>query len=124
MSLKYTVVLVWAICLSCKVVMTGCEVVLVNRNVTDSFRVGKDGCTSDKSVCKSNATCQPDGSCFCNSESLSYRNPVLETKGSEIVYSDSYGCIDNEIIRFGAGKCSVACFMSIMSPVCSLFSWL
>jgi hypothetical protein len=55
-----------------KVVMTGCEVVLVNRNVTDSFRVGKDGCTSDTSVCKSNATCQPDGSCLCNSKRPSY----------------------------------------------------
>ena len=94
--------------------MTGCEVVLVKRNVTDSFRVGKDGCTNDTSVCKSNATCQPDGSCLCNSESLSYRNLVLGINGSEIVYGDSYGCIDNEIIRFGAGKCSVACFMSII----------
>jgi hypothetical protein len=36
---------VWVIYLSYKMVMTGCEVVLVNRNVLDSFRVGKDGCT-------------------------------------------------------------------------------
>jgi hypothetical protein len=44
MSLKLAVVLLWVICLSCKVVMTGCEVVLVNRNIIDSFRVGEDGC--------------------------------------------------------------------------------
>jgi hypothetical protein len=126
MSLKCQVVLVWLICLSCKVVVTGCEVVWVNRNVTDSFRVGKNGCTNDTSVCtRRNASRQSDGSCLCNSESLSYRNrhPVLETNGSEIVYGDSYGCIDNEMLRrFGAGKCFVACFMSIMSLVCSLFS--
>jgi hypothetical protein len=90
MSLKYTAVLVWVICLSCETVLTGCEVVLVNRNVTDSFRVGKDGCPNDTSVCKSNATCQPDGSCLCNSKRPSYRNPVIEIKGSEIVYGNTY----------------------------------
>jgi hypothetical protein len=44
MSLKYTVVLVWVICLSYKMVLTGCEVVWVRRDVVDSFHVGKDGC--------------------------------------------------------------------------------
>jgi hypothetical protein len=44
MSLKYTVVLVWAIYLSYKMVLTGCEVVWVRQDVVDSFHVGKDGC--------------------------------------------------------------------------------
>jgi hypothetical protein len=33
LSLKYTAVLVWIIHLSCKVILTGCEMVLVIRNV-------------------------------------------------------------------------------------------
>jgi hypothetical protein len=67
MSLKYTVVLVCVICLSFEVAVTGCKVVWVKRNVTDSFRVGKDGCTNDTSICRrSSATCQPDsGLCLC-----------------------------------------------------------
>ncbi|CAB3995088.1 Hypothetical predicted protein [Paramuricea clavata] len=109
MSLKYTVVLACIIYLSCEMVMTGCEVVWVNRNVTDSFRVGKDGCTNDTSVCKSNATCQSDGSCLCNSRRPSYRNPVIEMSSSKIVHGDSYGCIDNEMLRFGTGNASTDC---------------
>ncbi|CAB3995087.1 Hypothetical predicted protein [Paramuricea clavata] len=108
MSLKCQVVLVWLICLSCKVVVTGCEVVWINRNVTDSFRVGKNGCTNDTSVCKSNATCQSNGSCLCNPKRPTYRNPII-VNGSKIVHGDSYGCIDNEIIRFGAGNASTDC---------------
>jgi hypothetical protein len=78
MSLKYTVVLVWVIYLSCKVVMTGCEVVLVNRNITDSFRVGEDGCTNDATVCTDfGATCQLDGLCLCNVNGLIFENLLL-----------------------------------------------
>ena len=110
MFLKCKVVLVWVIFLSCEVVLTGCKVVWVNRNVADSFRVGKDGCTNDTSVCKSSATCQSDASCLCNSNKPSYRNPVIEVNGSKIVYGDSYGCIDNDIFRFNViGKCFVPC---------------
>ena len=42
MFLQYTVVLLLVTFWSC---MTAGEVTLVDRNVTDSFRVGKDGCT-------------------------------------------------------------------------------
>ena len=109
---KYKLVLLWVICLFCEVITTGGEVVFVNRNVTDSFRVGKDGCTNDASVCTSvSATCQDDGSCLCNFKNPNYRNPVIEITSSELVYGDSYGCIESDIIRFGvsAGRCCVAC---------------
>ena len=69
------VVLLWFICLSCKVFMTGCEVVWVNRNVIDSFRVGKDGCTNDTSVCPSSSTCQTDsGLCLCRDSEPNFYN--------------------------------------------------
>jgi hypothetical protein len=110
MPLKCKVVLVWVIFLSCEVVLTGCELVWVNRNVTDNFRVGKDGCANDASVCTNfGAACQSDGSCLCSSNGPSCRNPVIEVNGSKIVYGDSYGCIDNDIFRFNViGKCFVA----------------
>jgi hypothetical protein len=109
MSLKYKVVSVAIICLSCEVVMTACEVVWVNRNVTDSFRVGNNGCTNDTGLCTSSATCQSDGLCLCKSDRPSYRNPVIEVKDSKIVYGNSYGCID-DIFRFNViGKCFVLC---------------
>ncbi|CAB4042024.1 Hypothetical predicted protein, partial [Paramuricea clavata] len=100
MSLKCNVVLVWVTCLSCKVVMTGCEVVLVNRNVTDSFRVGEDGCTNDPSVCTSSATCQYDGSCLCNADKTNFRNPVIIANPS-FMYGDSSGCVSSEFMRSG-----------------------
>ncbi|CAB4008248.1 Hypothetical predicted protein [Paramuricea clavata] len=96
MSLKYTVVLVWVIYLCYKVVITGCEVVLVNRNVTDSFRFGKDGCTNDERVCTSSATCQSDGSCLCSADKPNFRNPATRSGVDK-----SYGCLDSESIRFG-----------------------
>ena len=85
------VLLFWFICLSCKVFMTGCEVVWVNRNVTDSFRVGKDGCTNDTSFCPSSSTCQIDsGLCLCRDSEPSFSNP----KGKP-------GCLSNRNIRLG-----------------------
>ncbi|CAB4044499.1 Hypothetical predicted protein [Paramuricea clavata] len=102
MSLRYKVVLVWVTCLSCKVIMTGCEVVLVNRNVTDSFRVGNDGCTNDATVCTSSATCQSDGSCLCSDSKPNFRNPVIIADGA-IKYGDSYGCVSSEFMRSGVG---------------------
>ena len=63
----------------------GYEVVLVNRNVTDSFRVGQDGCTNDKFVCPDFSTCQSDGSCLCNFTRPNYRNPVIEMIDSRSV---------------------------------------
>jgi hypothetical protein len=101
MSSKYTVVLVWVTCLSCEVVMTGCEVVWVNRNVTDSFRVGKDGCTNDTSICRrSSATCQSDsGLCLCGVDQPNFRNPAVESSSDKV-----YGCISNDNIRTGFGE--------------------
>ena len=101
MSLKYTVVLVWLTCLSCEVVVTCCKVVLVNRNVTDSFRVGKNGCTNDKNICtQSSATCQPDsGLCLCGESEPNFRNPAVEIRTDK-----DYGCINNDNIRTGFGE--------------------
>ena len=81
--------------------MTGCEVVWVNRNVTDSFRVGKDGCTNDTSVCPSSSTCQTDsGLCLCSDIEPSFSNPDGRTSDGKI-----YGCASNHNIRSGAGEC-------------------
>ena len=78
-------------------VMTGCEVVWVNRNVTDSFRVGKDGCTNDTRVCPSSSTCQTDsGLCLCHDNTPSFRNPTDKNQ--------TYGCVSNTNIRSGAGE--------------------
>jgi hypothetical protein len=103
---EYKVLLLWVVCLCCEVVMTDGEVVWVNRNVTDSFRVGKDGCTSDENVCTSvSATCQPDGSCLCKTGSPTFRNPVIERSSGTLIYGSTYGCIDNRFIVLGVGKC-------------------
>jgi hypothetical protein len=98
MSLKYTVVLVCVICLSYKVVITGCDVVLVNRNVTDSFRVGQDGCTNDARVCTDFGTAcrQSDGLCLCPAGQPNFRRPT-RTK--------AYGCMSSEGVRTGVGEC-------------------
>jgi hypothetical protein len=99
MSLKYNVVLVWVTCFCHKVVVNGYEVVLVNRNVTDSFRVGQDGCTNDKFVCPDFSTCQSDGFCLCNFTRPNYRNPVIEMIDGHVFLGDWYGCIDNDVIE-------------------------
>ena len=84
--------------------MTSCEVVLVNRNVTDSFRVGKDGCTNDPSLCTNiSATCQSDGLCLCNKDSSNFRNPVIEIDNGNLVYGETYGCMGNDHILSGVG---------------------
>jgi hypothetical protein len=117
MSLKYTVALVWVICLCYKVVLTGCEVVLVNRDLRDSFRVGKDGCTNNTSVCTSPATCQSDGSCLCSVDKPNFRNPniIVVGGGGGLKYGDSYGCVSSDDLRFGiGGKLCMFCFMSIV----------
>ena len=114
MRLNYKLVLFGVICLSFKACMTGCEVVWVNRNVTDSFRVGKDGCRNDTSVCPSRAKCRPDGSCLCNVYNPNFRNPVLEWFEDGIKDGDSYGCVDNIVGYRVIGKCyityAVSCF--------------
>jgi hypothetical protein len=113
MSLKYNIVLVWNICLSCKVVMTGCEVVWVNRNDVDSFRVGKDGCTNNASVCTSSAACQSDGSCLCSGNKPNFRNPeIVNADNGGLKYGDSFGCVNSENLRNEVGK---QCFV----PACT-----
>ena len=92
--------LLWLLCLSCKVVLIDCEVVLVNRNVSDSFRVGKDGCTNDTSVCPSSSTCHTDsGLCLCVGTKPSFRNPTEVSDGDKV-----YGCLSNQKIRAGFGQ--------------------
>ena len=114
MSSRYNIVLLWVVCLCCEVVMIGCEVVCVNRNVTDSFRVGEDGCTNNTNVCANvSATCQPDGSCLCNSTNSTYHNPVIEFKNSDFVNGDSYICINNTLIHYGVGECCLAFSCSV-----------
>ena len=92
MSLGDKVVLMCVICLSYKVVVAGSEVVLVHRNVRDSFRVGKDGCTSDSKTCPSSSTCQPNsGLCLCG-DLPNFLNPVM---------INGYKCVSNEYINVG-----------------------
>ncbi|CAB4028803.1 Hypothetical predicted protein, partial [Paramuricea clavata] len=76
--------------------MTGCEVVWVNRNVIDSFRVGEDGCTNDGTVCTDfGATCrQSDGLCICTGNEPNFRKPT----------SKDYGCLSSDSVRAGIGR--------------------
>ena len=99
MSSKCKAMLLWTIWSTCKVVTASNEVVLVKRNVRDSFRVGEDGCTNDNSVCTSSATCQNDsGLCLCNKDSPNFLNRVVES-------SYQYSCIRSGSIRFQIGEC-------------------
>ena len=96
MSVQYTMMFFLAICLLFRIVLIRCEVVLVNRNFTDSFRVGKDGCTKN-SDCPDSATCQSDsGLCLCSDSQPNFRNPTTSSK--------AYGCVSDENIQGKAGK--------------------
>ena len=97
MVLSHRVVLVWVVCLLLKVVLMRCEVTLVNRNVTDSFRVGKDGCTNENN-CPVSTTCQFDsGLCLCSHSQPNFLN-YLQT------FNAVYGCLPSNDIRIGTGK--------------------
>ena len=99
---NYELVLVWVVSLSFEACMAGCEVVWVNRNVTDSFRVGEGGCANDTSVCTNvSATCQDDGSCLCDEGSPNFRNPVIERSHGRYMHGNTHGCIGNSEIRSG-----------------------
>ena len=102
MSFKYNVMLLWAICSMHKVVASNNEVVLVKRNDRDSFRVGKDGCTNNASVCTSSATCQPDtGLCLCKEDSPNFLNLI------EKCSNDQYCCVTKNMIpKLVGGECS------------------
>lgn len=104
-------VLLYGLCLSFKAVITSCEVVSVSRNVTDSFRVGKQGCTNNVNICTSSATCQADGSCLCHSKTPTYRNPVIECSVNKTLeYGHAYGCSKDEHIlrRVLGGKSPIS----------------
>ena len=82
--------------------MNGCEVVSVLRNVTDSFRVGEDGCTNDINVCSSSSTCQNDsGLCLCNNETPNFQYPFVESSNKTIMYN----CKNDSALHVGVGKC-------------------
>ena len=85
-----------------KVTLSSCEVVSVNRNVTDSFLVGENGCTNNPSVCTTrSAICQPDGWCLCSSLRPTYRNPVIQVKSRKLHYGSVDGCVSNQYISAG-----------------------
>ena len=92
-----------------KVALSSCEVVWIDRNVTDSFFVGKDGCKENPRICTTrSALCQDDGSCLCTSLRPTFRNPVIEINSGKMVYrNDSFGCVNNQYIRYGVGKCAI-----------------
>ena len=84
------------------------EVVLVNRNKIDSFRVGKDGCTNDTNVCPTSAICRmSDGFCQCTSSAPTYRTSLLNTNGLRGLV---YGCVSDSLIGQSSniGKCFVS----------------
>ena len=96
MSVQFTVVSVWVILLLFKIFLIRCEVVLVNRHLVDSFRVGKDGCTKNGD-CPDPATCQSgSGLCLCSVRQPNFRNPTTTSK--------AYGCVSNKNIQEKAGK--------------------
>lgn len=97
MSLRHKVMFLWSLCLSYKVIMTGSEVTFVNRSVTDSFFIGKDGCVKNGSVCTSSATCHSHGSCVCNAGTPNFRR----TSDRTLEYGESYGCLENLYVRNG-----------------------
>ena len=95
MSLQYIVRLLLVPSLLC---MTASEVTLVNRNATDSFRVGKDGCTR-KIDCPNHATCQSgSGLCLCSDSYPNFLN-------FSVTSSTTYGCLQSASIRVGVGEC-------------------
>ena len=97
MVLNHRVVLLWVVCLLFKVVLIRCEVTLVNRNVTDSFRVGKDGCMTNTD-CPSSATCQSEsGLCLCSD---GYPNFLKHSQ----TFNTVYGCLSSKVIRTGFGE--------------------
>ena len=106
MVVKYRVVLSWIVCLLFKVVSVRCEVTSVNRNVTDSFRVGENGCRIDANCSLSTtytATCQSDsGLCLCMDGQPNFL--FYDLAGVD------YQCVKSWIIRVGFGECLCSLF--------------
>ena len=78
--------------------MAAGEVVLVNRNVTDSFRV-ENGCIRNN-VCRTSfAKCHfNSGLCFCSADQPNF----LHFNASS---SANYQCVNSTSIRAGVGEC-------------------
>ena len=88
--------------------LSSSEVVLVNRNKIDSFRVGKDGCTNDTNICPTSSFCRmSDGFCQCTSSRPTYQTFSLNTNG---VRGLVYGCVSDSLIGQSSnnGKCFVS----------------
>ena len=93
MVLKYRVVLLYVVCFLFKVVLIHCQVTFVNRNVTDSFRVSKKGCSHNMDC--PGSLCQLGSSvCLCKDDRPNFLN-----------HSTEYRCLPSENIRAGTGKC-------------------
>ena len=103
MSVQHTLLSLWVIPLLLKVVLMRCEVVLVNRNVIDSFRVGKDGCSNNTNICTISGECQVDsGLCLCLNGLPDFQlNPSSMMIGKKL-----YGCRSSADIQAGAGGIS------------------
>ena len=89
-------------------ILGSCEVVSVKRNVVDSFFVGKNGCATNTSICTMRfAKCKSDGWCLCSSLKPTYRNPVITVNSGKFANGMSDGCVNNQYIQFGDGKCTI-----------------
>ena len=94
--IKNNVRLLVSILLLCNIALNSCKRVLIHRNVTDTFRVGTNGCTNDPSICETRvATCQTNGRCLCGEDSPNFRNPLILESGQ---YGQTYGCTKSESI--------------------------
>ena len=102
MVFNYKLVLLWAVCLLLKVALIRCKVTSVHRNVTDSFRVGEDGCKANTDCSPSttsSATCQSDtGVCLCKDNQSNFLNYTTN-------FGNVYGCIISSDIQTGFGEC-------------------
>ena len=93
------------------------EVVLVNRDEIDSFRVGRDGCKSNtmspNDVCPTSANCRmPEGICECDSSRPTYRKFILNTNGLKGLV---YGCVNDSLI--GLSSHNETCSFTLTSDV-------
>ena len=115
MACRYLTLLISCCCggvfFLCRVQLSECRVSLLTRNVTDSFRVGEEGCKGDQSICTSvQASCQENGLCLCKEEYPHFRNPTIikSAKGNNYPfgYGDTYGCVGKELIKsyLGVGE--------------------
>ena len=88
--------------------LSSSEVILVSRNQTDSFLVGKDGCKNDANVCPTSAFCRmSDGFCQCQTNTPTYRTLLSTTNGMRGMV---YGCVNDSLIGLASinGKCFVS----------------